>query len=71
VGRCGEVWRDGLTLIDEETEEKRDLSGSSGDLEADITKGRIAVSAPIARAIIGKKKGVSVEVVAPERHAVL
>jgi transcription elongation factor GreA len=54
-----------VTLIDEETEESVTYQ-IVGDLEADITKGRIAVSAPIARAIIGKKKGVSVEVVAPK-----
>ena len=32
---------------------------------ADAKKGRISVTSPLARALIGKKKGASVEVVAP------
>jgi transcription elongation factor GreA len=36
-----------------------------GDLEADLKKGKIAISSPIARALIGKSAGDSVEVVAP------
>ena len=36
-----------------------------GDLEADIKQRLIAVNSPLARALIGKKKGTSVEVVAP------
>lgn len=54
-----------VTLVDEETEEKVTYQ-IVGDLEADITEGRIAMSAPIARACIGKKKGSSVEVFAPK-----
>jgi transcription elongation factor GreA len=36
-----------------------------GDLEADIKQGRIAVSSPIARALIGKNEGDSFEFQAP------
>ena len=36
-----------------------------GDLEADIKENRIAVSSPIARALIGKNEGDEVTVVAP------
>ena len=36
-----------------------------GDLEADIKQGRISVSAPIARALIGKHEGDEIEIDAP------
>lgn len=36
-----------------------------GDLEADISENRIAISSPIARALIGKEEGEGVTVVAP------
>jgi transcription elongation factor GreA len=36
-----------------------------GEPEADAKKGRISITSPLARALIGKKKGASVEVVAP------
>ena len=36
-----------------------------GDLEADIKHGRISISAPIARAMIGKHEGDSIEIDAP------
>ena len=36
-----------------------------GDLEADIKRGLISISAPIARALIGKNEGDSVDIVAP------
>lgn len=36
-----------------------------GDLEADIKQGRISISAPIARAMIGKNEGDSIEIDAP------
>lgn len=36
-----------------------------GDLEADIKHGRISISAPIARALIGKHQGDSIEIDAP------
>ena len=53
-----------VTLIDEDTDEKRKYQ-IVGDMEADAKKGRISVSSPIARAIIGKSKGDTVEVATP------
>ena len=53
-----------VTLIDEETEDKTSCQ-IGGEFEADVKKGKISVSSPIARAIIGKKKGDSVEVNTP------
>ena len=51
-------------LIDEDTEEERTYT-IVGDAEADASKRRISISSPIARAMIGKSKGDSVEVPAP------
>ena len=53
-----------VTLIDEETEDKTSYQ-IVGEFEADVKKGKISVSSPIARAIIGKKMGDSVEVNTP------
>ena len=53
-----------VTLIDEETEAKVAYQ-IVGEFEADVKKGKISVSSPIARAIIGKRKGDSVEVSTP------
>lgn len=53
-----------VTLIDEETDDKTAYQ-IVGEFEADVKKGKISVSSPIARAIIGKKKGDSVEVNTP------
>src|SRR6202000_188397 len=53
-----------VTLVDEDTDKKA-VYQIVGDVEADIKKGKISLSSPLARALIGKKKGVSVEVVAP------
>jgi len=53
-----------VTLADEDTKEKRKYQ-IVGDLEADAKKGRISISSPIARALIGKGKGDTVEVAAP------
>ena len=53
-----------VTLIDEDTEETK-VWQIVGDLEADVKKRKISVSSPIARAVIGKSKGDSVEVSAP------
>lgn len=53
-----------VTLTDEDTGEKRKFQ-IVGDLEADAKRGRISISSPIARALIGKGKGDTVEVAAP------
>ena len=53
-----------VTLADEDTDEEKRFQ-IVGDLEADAKKGRISISSPIARAIIGKSKGDTVEVAAP------
>ncbi|MGA9795739.1 MAG: transcription elongation factor GreA [Rhizomicrobium sp.] len=53
-----------VTLVDEDTDEKRKFQ-LVGDHESDAKKGRISISSPIARALIGKSKGDSVEVAAP------
>jgi transcription elongation factor GreA len=53
-----------VTLVDEDTDQKRKFQ-IVGDHEADATKGRISISSPIARALIGKSKGDTVEVAAP------
>jgi transcription elongation factor GreA len=53
-----------VTLIDEDTEKKA-VWQIVGEPEADAKKGRISITSPLARALIGKSKGASVEVVAP------
>ena len=53
-----------VSLVDEDTDEKKKYQ-IVGDLEADAKKGRISISSPIARALIGKGKGDTVEVAAP------
>jgi len=53
-----------VTLVDEDTSEKRKFQ-LVGDLESDAKRGRISISSPIARALIGKAKGDRVEVAAP------
>jgi len=53
-----------VTLIDEDTDEKKKYQ-IVGDVEADVKDGKISISSPIARALIGKTKGDTVEVAAP------
>jgi transcription elongation factor GreA len=53
-----------VTLVDEDTEEKK-VWQIVGEPEADAKKGKISVASPLARALIGKTKGTSVEVVTP------
>jgi transcription elongation factor GreA len=53
-----------VTLVDEDTDEKRKYQ-LVGDHEANAKKGRISISSPISRALIGKSKGDTVEVAAP------
>jgi len=51
-------------LIDEDTEEKKHYM-IVGDVESDVKKSKVSISSPIARALIGKTIGDSVEVSAP------
>jgi len=53
-----------VTLVDEDTE-KKTVWQLVGEVEADAKKGRISITSPLARALIGKKKGATVEVMAP------
>jgi transcription elongation factor GreA len=53
-----------VTLVDEDTEKKA-VWQIVGEPEADAKKGRISITSPLARALIGKKKGSTVEVMAP------
>jgi transcription elongation factor GreA len=53
-----------VTLVDEDTDEKR-VWQIVGEPEADAKKGRISITSPLAKALIGKSKGASVEVNTP------
>jgi len=53
-----------VTLEDEDTEEKVKYK-IVGEDEAAVREGKISIASPIARAIIGKSKGDSVEVTTP------
>jgi transcription elongation factor GreA len=53
-----------VKLVDEDTEEEKTYQ-IVGDLEADVRSGRVSISSPIARALIGKTIGDSVEVNTP------
>jgi transcription elongation factor GreA len=54
-----------VTLVDEDTDEKVKYK-IVGDLEASVKDGKISISSPIARALIGKSKGESAEVTTPK-----
>ena len=53
-----------VTLVDEDTEEKIKYQLVGQD-ESDISAGRLSISSPLARALIGKDEGDSVEVRTP------
>jgi len=53
-----------VTLIDEDTE-KQKVFQIVGQTEADVKAGKVSVSSPTGRALIGKKVGDSVEVNTP------
>jgi len=53
-----------VDLADAETDEQRTYQ-IVGDLEADIKQGMIAISSPVARALIGKHEGDTVTIEAP------
>jgi len=54
-----------VTLVDEDTGDKVKYK-IVGDLEANVRDGKISISSPIARALIGKTKGETVEVTTPK-----
>ena len=53
-----------VTLVDEDTEEEKKYQ-IVGETEADVKSGRVSITSPIARALIGKTVGDTVEVNAP------
>src|SRR5271166_339656 len=53
-----------VTLIDEDTEAEKRYQ-IVGDSEADVKAGKVSISSPISRALIGKKVGDAVEVNTP------
>jgi len=54
-----------VTLADEDTDEETTYQ-IVGEVEAEVKNGKIAVTSPIARGIIGKKVGDSVEIQTPK-----
>ncbi len=53
-----------VTVIDEETEEESTYQ-IVGAEEADVNEGRLSISAPLARTLIGKSEGDAIEINAP------
>jgi len=53
-----------VTIVDEDTEEEIRYQ-IVGDCESDASNGKISVSSPVARALIGKEVGDSAEVATP------
>ena len=53
-----------VTLIDEDTEAKK-MFQIVGETEADVKSGKVSITSPTARALIGKKVGDTVEVNTP------
>ena len=53
-----------VTLVDEDTDEEA-VYQIVGEQEADVKEGRISITSPIARALIGKRVGDSAEVTTP------
>jgi transcription elongation factor GreA len=53
-----------VTLVDEDSDEEKTYQ-IVGEPEADIDKGRLNIKSPLARALIGKDEGDSVEVRTP------
>jgi transcription elongation factor GreA len=54
-----------VKLMDDDTEEER-IWMIVGDSEADAKAGRISISSPLARALIGKRVGTTIEVNTPK-----
>ena len=63
---AGDTIKFGATvkLVDEDTEEEKTYQ-IVGEVEADIENGRLNIRSPLARALIGKEEGDSVEVMTP------
>jgi transcription elongation factor GreA len=53
-----------VTLLDEDTDEKVKYR-IVGELEADVKEGKISITSPIARALLGKRKRDIIEVSTP------
>jgi transcription elongation factor GreA len=53
-----------VKLLDEDTEETK-IYQLVGETEADVRSGKVSITSPIARALIGKKVGDTVEVHTP------
>jgi transcription elongation factor GreA len=53
-----------VTVVDEDTDDEAEYQ-IVGEFEADVKSGKISITSPIARALIGKHKGDSVEVMTP------
>lgn len=53
-----------LTIVDEDTDEEKKFQ-IVGETEADINAGRLNIKSPLARALIGKTEGDTVEVTTP------
>ena len=60
----GDTFGATVTLVDEDTEEKK-VWQIVGEPEANAKAGRISITSPLARALIGKAKGATIEVNAP------
>lgn len=54
-----------VTVVDEDTDEETRYQ-LVGEVEADVKQGRLAITSPMARALIGKSVGDSVEVMTPK-----
>jgi transcription elongation factor GreA len=53
-----------VKLVDEDTDEERTYQ-IVGEAEADVKSGKISITSPIARALVGKKIGDQIEVTTP------
>jgi transcription elongation factor GreA len=53
-----------VTLLDEDTQEKAKYR-IVGEIEAEVKKGKISITSPLARALLGKRKNTIVEVSTP------
>jgi transcription elongation factor GreA len=53
-----------VTLVDEDTEEEKSYQ-IVGEMEADVKSGRVSITSPLSRALIGKTVGDTVEVSTP------